>query len=336
MKKTQPTIKDIAEELSISFSTVSRALHNNPRIGLKTRELVHRKAKELNYIPNPVANILKSNKTKTIGILVPNLHEEFFVDTIEGIENVIEVEGYHAIIMQSKEDIGKEKKAIESFLRMRIDGLIVSLSEETDNIVHFKELEKYGIPVVFFDRVPVESNAHKVKCNTATGAEQLVSYLVNIGKKRIAFLNGPAQLETSQERLKGVIEGHIKNNINLKDELLLHINIDERSTEKAISFLVKNKVPDAIICFNDLIAIYAAKAIKKLENAPLVEPIIAGFGNLNILKYVDSPPKLTVEQHPTQMGVSAAKLLLQCIEKEEDAFPFQLITLASNLVILDS
>ena len=143
MKKKQPTIKDIAEELGIAFSTVSRALQDNPRIGLKTREKVWEVAKKLNYIPNPAAMFLKNNKTFSIGILIPSLNEEFFTQAISGVENVIEEMGFHSVIIQSRENFEREQTAIDTFLKMRIDGLIVSISGETKVFSHFKKLESF-------------------------------------------------------------------------------------------------------------------------------------------------------------------------------------------------
>jgi DNA-binding LacI/PurR family transcriptional regulator len=334
MKKSQPTIKDIAVQLGISFSTVSRALNDNPRIGLKTRELVHAKARELNYVPNPVANILKSNKTFHIGVLVPSLHEEFFIEIIEGIEQIIEAKGYHAIIMQSKEKLSTEKNIVHSFLKMRIDGLLVAISEETEDISHFNELENYGIPVIFFDRVPLDSQAHKVKCDTSTGAEQMLEHLLAQKKENIAFINGPAQLETAKERLLGLENGLARHKKSFSTNAVINSHLDEEAVAEALAVLLKRFTPDAIVCFNDLVAIYSAKALKNTK--PQLVPFItfAGFGNLPILKLLPVPPQLSVEQHPRQMGLSAAKLLLECIENEADKMPYQVITLASNMVEL--
>lgn len=333
MKKNQATIKDIAHQLGISFSTVSRALHNNSRIGVKTRELVHAKAAELNYVPNPVANFLKNNKTYSIGVLVPNLHEEFFVEIIEGIEQIIEPLGYHVVIMQSKESLDKEKNALNSFLKMHVDGLLASISEETSQIPHFQKLENHGIPIIFFDRVPVTEMAHKVKCNMSVGALKTIDHLVGLGKRRIAFIAGPEQLETSAERLDGYKEGLKKNNIGLDEDLIIHSNLDHTSVEKALDKLLKLKsTPDAILSFNDLTAVYLMKYYNRKYAAKLPNIIFTGFGNIPFLKFMDKPIPVTVEQYPLQMGITAAKLLMQCIDNEDDKPPYQLITLSSNLV----
>ena len=331
MKKKQPTIKNIATELGISFSTVSRALQNNPRISAITKAKVWEVAKRINYIPNPAAYFLKNNKTFTIGILIPTLFEQFFTDVIMGIENVIEAQGYHSVIIQSRETLEKEVKAVEAFLKMRIDGLIVSVSAQTHEYSHFKELENHGIPVVFFDRVPHQIGFNKVKCNTRYGAQMAINYLVAHNCKKIAFINGPKNLDTSIDRLEGYLTGLAINNIPKKESLIKNCDLSKSNTLLKIKeILTDNEIPDAIITFNDYVALYAIEEIKKLNLKK--EILFIGFGNLPMKEYLSKPPDATVEMFPTEIGFSAAKLLIECIEEVNENIPFKEIMIETKLI----
>ncbi|PAC31020.1 LacI family DNA-binding transcriptional regulator [Flectobacillus sp. BAB-3569] len=176
MQKTQVTIKHIAQALNISISTVSRALQNHPRIGLRTKEKVFEMAQRLNYVPNPAAILLKKNKTYTIGVVLPHLQEEFFSQAITAIEDVISAENYNVVVSQSRDKLERENRAIKSFISSRVDGVIASISAETTQYYQFRELEKYGIPIVFFDRAPKDVAVNKVRGNIADAAFEVIDF----------------------------------------------------------------------------------------------------------------------------------------------------------------
>ena len=177
MQKSQVTIKQIAQELGVSISTVSRALQNHPRIGLRTKEQVFAVAKKLNYVPNPAAILLKKNRTSTIGVVLPQLAEEFFSQAITGIEDVISEKGYNVVISQSRDSLERENRAIKSFISSRVDGVIASISAETTQYYQFRELENYGVPIVFFDRVPKDVRVNKVRGNIVEAAFESIAFL---------------------------------------------------------------------------------------------------------------------------------------------------------------
>jgi DNA-binding LacI/PurR family transcriptional regulator len=334
MKKKLPTIKDIADELGISFSTVSRALHNNPRIGIKTREKVWEIAKRIEYIPNPASYFLKSNKTFTIGILIPSLYEEFFIDVITGIENVFEEKGYRTVIIQTRESEEKEQKAVDSFIKMRIDGLIVSLSAETKEYSHFQKLENYGIPVVFFDRVPKSDNFNKVICNTTFGASLAIDYFAKIGKKNIAIINGPSHLETANDRLEGYKIGLMKNKLTLNEDLIKVCDLSKNDCLVKINQLLKlPKRPDAVLAFNDYIALYSMRACQEQDlNAPH-DIAFVGFGNMKFNQFLNDGLLASIDQYPIEMGISSAKLLMDCINETEEKLAYKTLMIQSNLMI---
>jgi LacI family transcriptional regulator len=154
MTKKLPTIKEIAKRLNVSVSTVSRALHDHPSIGLRTRMQVQQVAKEINYEPNQAAIFFKQGKTFTLGVILPNLQEQFFSIAINGIEKMAIENNYNVLISQSHDDPKREKQIVETMRRNRVDGIIVSVSKNSGDYKHFQELEQFNIPVVFFDRAP--------------------------------------------------------------------------------------------------------------------------------------------------------------------------------------
>ncbi|NBA88764.1 substrate-binding domain-containing protein [Emticicia sp. CRIBPO] len=334
MIKNQITIKKIASELGVSISTVSRALKNNTRIGLKTREKVWEVAKRLNYIPNPAALFLQNNKTYTIGIIVPFLQEEFFSQVVTGIEDVIFEEGFHPIISQSRDNMEREKKAVESFLKMRVDGVLVSVSAETNTYQHFKELEKYGIPVVFFDRVPRNFQANKVKSRIIDGALEAIRFLSENKKTRIGLLNGPSNLEASDERLNGYLEGIKKYDLKTSPQYIKTTNLSKEDTAlKMKEFLAQDDIPEAIITFNDYVALYAMRACKEQGVIPNKDIQFVSFANLPITGLMENPPLASVEQFPVLIGSQSAKLLLNCINDTREYTEYQEVIIKTELII---
>ncbi len=334
MIKNQVTIKKIASELGVSISTVSRALKHNPRIGLKTREKVWEVAERLNYIPNPAALFLQNNKTFTIGIIVPFLQEEFFSQVVTGIEDIIFEEGFHPIISQSRDKMSREKKAVESFLKMRVDGVLVSVSAETNNYNHFKELEKYGIPVVFFDRVPRNFPANKVKSRITDGAVEAIRFLSQRNKRKIALLNGPSNLEASDERLNGYLEGVRKYQLTTSPQLIKATNLSkEDTTRKMMEFLEQGETPDAIVTFNDYVALYAMRACKERGVLPNKDIQFVSFANLPITALMENGPLASVEQFPMEIGVQSARLLLKCIHDTSENIDYEEVIIKTELII---
>ena len=187
MKHKPVTIKEIAGRLNVSVSTISRALHDHPSIGLKMREQVKKLALELNYEPNQAAISFKQGKTFTIGVILPNLGEEFFSMAINGIEDVATNNKYTVLIGQSHDDVEREKQITDTMRKHRVDGLIVSLSKNTVSYEHFDQLKKYSIPVVFFDRVPDTPDSYSVSCNLRDSSVKLVDWLVKKGHNAYRF-----------------------------------------------------------------------------------------------------------------------------------------------------
>lgn len=310
------TLKHLAEELNISTSTVSRALQNHPRIGLQTRLAVQKLAKERNFNPNPKALFLRIKRSYIVGVIVPSLCEDFFSKSINGIEEVASTLGYTILFGQSHDSIEKEQRIIDTMVKQRIDGLIISLSKESDKYQHLSALEKYDIPVVYFDRVPASEDINKVFCDLRKGTEQMVRKLFAMGKKRIGLINGPDEIAASIERLKGYIDGIKKRRIKVDMQMVEKTDLTEAGTHRATGKLLKLKRrPDAIISFNDYVHHEAVKFALNQGIEINKDILFASYANISPNKHAAYPPALSVDQYPFKQGQVSMELLFDLINK---------------------
>jgi DNA-binding LacI/PurR family transcriptional regulator len=320
MVKKLPTIKEIAKRLNVSVSTVSRALHDHPSIGLRTRTQVQQVAKEINYEPNQAAIFFKQGKTFTLGVILPNLQEQYFSIAINGIEKMAIENNYNVLISQSHDDPKREKQIVETMRRNRVDGIIVSVSKNSGgDYKHFQELEQFNIPVVFFDRAPEMPNAISVTCSLKRSTVAMVDLFVQKGIKRIGFINGPGAISLTQERADGYKDGLVKNKLKEEKELIVQTDLTTIGTEKAIGkLLALKKIPGAVIAFNDYVALDAIRYARK-EGLKINKDIFFGsYANLPIIHYLDDPPIVSVEQFPFEQAEKATDILLQLINRKEN------------------
>src|SRR5205085_3135341 len=217
-------------------------------------------AQELKYEPNQAAISFKQGKTFTIGVILPNLGEEFFSIAINGIEDVATQNKYTVLIGQSHDDTQREKLIADTMRKHRIDGLIVSLAKDTTRYDHFDQIQEQGIPVVFFDRVPDTPDSYTVSCNLRNVSVKLVDWLVNKGHTKIGFIKGPDTMIPSQERLDGYCEGLKKNKITLNMDYVVQTDLSQKSSQEATRLLLSVKDrPTAVIAFNDYVALETIK-----------------------------------------------------------------------------
>jgi LacI family transcriptional regulator len=312
MKQKPVTIKEIARRLNVSVSTISRALHDHPSIGLSTRQQIKKLAAELNYEPNQAAISFKQGKTFTIGAILPNLREEFFSTAINGIEDVATNNKYTVLIGQSHDDMEREIQIADTMRKHRVDGLIVSLSKNTTSFEHFEQLK--SIPVVFFDRVPDLPWAYCVSCNLKDSSLKLVDWLVGRGHKLIGFIKGPDTVMSSGERLDGFMEGLKKNGIKNQVDLMVESDLSSQSTETAMKKLLSLKdPPTAVIAFNDYVALDAIRYTRSQGLRINKDICFVSYANLPITSYMDDPPIASVEQFPYEQAEKATNILLKLI-----------------------
>ncbi len=315
MYTAQPaTIKDIAVRLKVAISTVSRALSDHPRIGLRTKMRVKKLALELNYEPSLKAICFKNKKTFVVGVILPNIKDDFFSDSFSGIEHAATENDYTLLVSQSHDDYDTELKAVEAMRRQQIDGLIISLSKHTRNYDHLTSLSKHNIPVVYFDRVP-KFNANKVYCNVYKGTIMMINWLLGRGYRRIAMINGPDTLLASQERLQGYIDAFSKNKLKVNMQLVETTDLSKEGNIGAVQLLLaKKNLPQVIISFNDYVHMDAANCLQNDQHHHEIGLVC--FGNLPITRYTASPPMASLEQYPFRQGKTAMNMMMNLLHNK--------------------
>ena len=341
MKYNQVTIKDIARELGISPSTVSRALKDHPDISPETKKAVNELAEKLNYQPNIVALSLRQSKTNTIGVIIPELVHFFFSTVISGIEDVAYSAGYNVIISQSNESLEREKTDIKALFNSRVDGMLISVSRETNNFDHIDNILAKGVPMVFFDRVYDNPNSSKIIVDDLSGAKEATAHLIEQGCQHIAHLEGSPNLEITKQRLEGYIQAHNEAGIPVDRKLIMPcalgtIEEGKSATEK---LLAQSPRPDAIFATNDPAAMGAMQAIKEAGLKIPQDVAVVGFSNWFFTALLD-PPLTSVDQPGFEMGQEAAKLLIRQIEirtKDRDAdVPPETKVFKTRLIVRES
>jgi DNA-binding LacI/PurR family transcriptional regulator len=309
----QVTIKDIARILNISASTVSRALKGSPEISQATIELVKETAKRLNYQPNKAALSLLHIKTRTIGVVVPNLGYSFFSLALQGIEEEASQRGYTVIASQSLESEEKEIRNIIDMKRIGVDGILISLAQYSSQLNHLMDVQSQ-MPVVLFDRVSDTIRSSKIYVNNLTGAFSAVEHLIKIGCKRIAYMGGPKGLLISNRRRDGYTMALFRHNRKIDESLIVHSEFDHNYAVKTALKLLKRKDrPDGIFAVSDRVAIGAIAAAKKLQLRIPQDVAIIGFNDEPIASLI-SPTLTSVKQPAFDMGKMAAQLLIDEIE----------------------
>lgn len=306
------TLKTIAEKMGLSISSVSRALQDHPRIGKKTKEMVKKTAEELNYLPNRASDLLRNKSSKILGIMVPTLNEEFFCQIIDAVELIVRKNGYFIQIFQSKDNPTRQMEGVNHFKYLRVEGVLVSLAAETSNVEILTDLEKFGIPVVFFDRVPRNKTVNRVKSNVDIGTNEAIEFLKVKGVQKIAFINGPSHLDTSDDRLNGYLKGIMTYNLITSQNLIKSTDLSEKSVMEALPKILYEK-PDAIFTFNDYVALYSMAECKNRGIIPNKDILFVSYGNLPFTKFMDNPPMASIEQFPEKIGKEAAEIMLKLL-----------------------
>ena len=317
--KRKITLKQIAKELDVSISTVSKSLRNSPEIGEETRLKVQAFAKFYNYRPNNIALSLKNRKTKTIGIIIPEIVHHFFATVINGIEQVANENGYSVIICLSDDSFDKEVLNMEMLANGSIDGFIMSLSKETQfkgDFHHITEVIDQGMPVVLFDRVTNEILCDKVIIDDKTAAYEAVQSLIDKGRKKIALVTTVDYVSVGKLRTDGYIKALLDNDLPFNEKLIIKIE-DIDTCEITIAKLLEDKAIDAVFAVNELFAVTIIKTAHKIGlNVPKDLAVIA-FTDGIISKY-STPTITTVSQSGIKMGNKAARMLIDRLESEED------------------
>lgn len=331
------TLKEIAKRLNFSVSTVSRALHNHPSIGLRTTAQVHKLAKELNYEPNQTALLFKQQKTNTIGVILPNLKEDFFSQAINGIEDIAKQNNYSVLIGQSHDDVEQEKQIINAMKNQRVDGLIISISKRTKNYEHLLKMGSYNIPIVFFDRVPDLPNVHKVSSDIISGTKQAIEFLIKLKHRRIGLINGPIEMKSCKERTDAYLEVLKRKKIKIDLSLIESTDLTQEKTFKAMENLLNlKKPPTAILTINDYVALDAIQFARNLKLKINKDICFVSYANLPITHYLEHPPLASVEQFPYEQANKATEILFDLFEQQKNPpaeIKYQNIIIEGQLVV---
>jgi LacI family transcriptional regulator len=333
------TLKQIAEELGISITTVSKALKEYPDVSKKTRKLVRETASLLNYKPNSFAVNLRTKESKTIGLIIPEIVHHFFSSVIKGIISQAEKKGYLVITLQSNESYDLEKQQIDLLLRKRVDGVLISLANGTGDFKHITQVIDEEIPLVMFDKIAKVVKCSKVIIDDRKAAYKATQHLIDIGCKRIAHFRGPLLPQNSIDRFLGYKQALTNNNIQY-DPSLVYL-LDNMSFEEgqfyAKQLLKDHNDVDGIFINTDLVAIGAISEFNN-QGVKVPEQInVVGFSNW-FMASVISPSLTTINQPGFEMGKKAFKLLYKEIKdkKKKKVVSYKDVVLDTDLIIRKS
>jgi LacI family transcriptional regulator len=317
--KRKITLKQIAKELDVSISTVSKSLRNSLEIGEETRLKVQAFAKFYNYKPNNIALSLKNRKTKSIGIIIPEIVHYFFSTVINGVEQVANEYGYSVVICVSDDSFDKEVLNMEMLANGSIDGFIMSLSKETQfkgDFHHITEVINQGMPVVMFDRVTNDILCDKVIIDDKSAAYEAVQSLIDNGRKKIALVTTVDYVSVGKLRTDGYEKALLDNGLPFNEDLIIKIE-DVETCEITISQLLHERAFDAVFAVNELFAVTIIKTANKMGLKVPEDLAVIAFTDGIISKY-STPTITTVSQSGEKMGNKAAKMLIERLETEED------------------
>lgn len=335
--KRKVTLKQIAKELDVSISTVSKSLRNSIEISEDTRQKVQAFAKLYNYKPNNIALSLKNKKTKTIGIIIPEIVHHFFATVISGIEQVANENGYNVIVCLSDESFDKEVINMEMLANGSIDGFIMSLSKETQlkrDFHHIVEVINQGMPVVMFDRVTNDVLCDKVIIDDQMASYEAVDYLISKGFKNIALLTTVDYVSVGKLRTDGYVKAMRGHGMPVREEMIIKIeDIDNCSVK--IEKLLKEQQPDAIFAVNELFAVTSIKLAAKMGLSVPKDLSVIGFTD-GIISQFSTPSITTVSQNGIKMGGRAAKMLIDRLEMEEEDEHYRTEVIETHLVERES
>lgn len=330
------TIKEIAKALNLSTMTVSRALNNRSNVTEETKKKVWDMAKAMGYRPNHIAKSLVLNKTFSIGVVIPEIAHSFFPEVIRGIEDVTYAKDYQLIFTHSAEDQDRERRALSALEAKRVDGILISTAQSSDDVTPYKELIDAGLPMVFFDRCVYNIGASCVSMNDLESAREITEHLIQHGYRKIAHLSGPPKVSIGKKRLDGFLKALNEHKLEVRDDWIQESGFQEKGGYDAMMRLLERSAtdrPEAVVAINDPAAFGAMQAI--IDNGLRIPEDIAIVGFTDDIRAKLMPvPLTTIRQPAYEMGKKAAEKLIKAIDKEDDAV--EEIVIESQLIIRQS
>jgi LacI family transcriptional regulator len=332
-KEKEVTIYDLADKLNISIATVSRALKDDPVVNKKTKKKIFDLAEKMGYRSNHFARNLRNQRTETIGVIVPRLNSYFMSTVIAGIESIANSEGYNLIISQSSESEQKEKMSAKTMFNSRVDGLLVSLSYDTNDISHFDQFNKKNIPVIFFDRGEEHDNFTNVLIDNRKAAYEATRHLIEQGCARIVHITAKPKRNVYVDRLNGYKQALTENKIEFKEDYVIIGNLSlDAGIEAASAILKMDPLPDAVLVANDNCAVGCMLSLKQAGIRIPEDIAFVGFNNDPVSKVIE--PNLTTINYPGyEMGEVAARNLINHLNGTYPIHSTNTIVLRSELII---
>lgn len=313
------TLKKIAAEFNVSIATVSKALNDSHDISTKTKEKIQEFAQKNHYKPNKIALSLLNKKTKTLGVIIPNIMNSFFTEVFVGIEEKATELGYSLISCISNESYKKEVNTVELLQSGVIDGFIVSLAEETQinkNFSHFIDAINEGVPIVLFDRVADEILCDKVIVNDFEGARHATEHLIKTGCKKIALVSIIDNLSVGKLRVEGYKQALADHGVSIDEKIIVRLNKKE-DFETSMKIILADKSIDGLLCLEESAALESLQLIKSMKYKIPQEMSIICFTNGKLPQYV-SPTITSISQHGKYIGETATKMLVDRLESKLD------------------
>lgn len=329
-------LKKLAQILNLSVSTISKALRDSYDISKETKEKVVALANELNYHPNPHASSLRRSKSKTIAVIIPEIANNYFTLAINGIESVAQLKGYHVLIYLTHEDAAKEASFIKHLHNGRVDGVLMSLSSTTTDYTHLEELQKKGLPIVFFDRVYEHLNTAYITTDDYESAYKATQHLINQGCKKIAHLMISQSLSIGAKRRQGYLQALKDNNIEFDEKMLVQCtNEDDKDHELLQKLFRSKKRPDGVFAAVEQYAILCYQICNNLNLSIPKDVKIISFSNLQTAAFLN-PSLTTITQPAYEIGKEAASILFKALDKKMYQLKKENIVFKSNLIPRDS
>lgn len=338
MKIHRTTVYDIARELNLTASTISRALNNHPSISDRTKKLVLRMSKKLGYQPDRIAAALRNGKSNLIGVIVPVADRNFFASIVRGIEEKANQAQYQVIICQTYEDPLKEEAAIEALLNTRVDGIIASLSKRTADFNHFSKVRSKGIPLILFDRVNDFLGVSHVVIDDYAASYNAVKHLIEQGCTKIAHFTNVEKINIYKERLRGYKTALQDHGLSFNSLYVVESDLQLQDGRESMQHLLRgNHMPDAVFSSSDLAAIGALQVLKENKIRVPQQIALVGFSNEPFTMFCD-PPITSIDQHCNQMGHIASEMFLEEINgtPRTGGFVAKKVVLMPELIIRQS
>ncbi|MDP9047896.1 MAG: LacI family transcriptional regulator [Bacteroidota bacterium] len=330
------TIYDIAKKLNISAATVSRGLKDHPGINKNTKKKILNAASEMGYRSNSFASSLRKKRSNIIGVIVPRLNSNFMSDVLAGIEKVVNEGNYNLFISQSLESMKKEVSNAKAMFNNRVDGLLVSLAYDTDNIAHFESFINRGVPVIFFDRVQEHAQCPSIFIDNYKAAYNITAHLIEQGCKRIMHISGNQLRNVYKDRFNGYKQALADHGLPFETELLIINDLSAAAgAEAGRSILKMKEMPDGVFSANDICAIGCMQVLKKAGIDIPGDIAFAGFNN-DPTSCVIEPNLTTIDYKGYEMGEVAARILISHLDNNNDLQQTHSLILRSELIIRDS